>query len=126
MNASSILLEPLPPETGEALIANLLGSAQLESDAREHILTAAGGNPLFVEEILDMYIERGSLTEVDGRWVASSDLAEVEVPPTISALLTSRLDRLPQQERTVLQHGSVEGNVFHRGADRRAPRRSES
>ena len=116
MNASSILLEPLPPATGEALLTNLLGPTHLESQARERILAAAGGNPLFVEEMLDMYVERGLITQVDGRWVATSDLAEVEVPPTISALLTSRLDRLPQPERTVLQHGSVEGNVFHRGA----------
>ncbi len=116
MNASTILLEPLPEAAGDLLLSNLLGASELDAGARERILTAAGGNPLFVEEMLDMLVEQGLLVLDDGRWIATSDLATIEVPPTISALLTARLDRLPQTERTVLEHGSVEGQVFHRGA----------
>ena len=41
--------------------------------------------------------------------------AEVEVPPTLKALLAARLDQLDEAERRVLERGSVEGEVFHRG-----------
>ena len=42
--------------------------------------------------------------------------AEVEVPPTLKALLAARLDQLDEAERQVLERGSVEGEIFHRGA----------
>ena len=46
----------------------------------------------------------------------AADDAEVEVPPTLKALLATRLDQLHEAERTVLERGSVEGEIFHRGA----------
>jgi hypothetical protein len=48
--------------------------------------------------------------------VRDSGGAEVEVPPTIQALLAARLDQLDPDERAVLERGSVEGRTFHRGA----------
>jgi predicted ATPase len=42
--------------------------------------------------------------------------ADVEVPPTLRALLAARLDQLDEPERRVLERGSVEGELFHRGA----------
>src|ERR671931_2756770 len=44
------------------------------------------------------------------------DRVDVEVPPTLKALLTARLDQLDEPERRVLERGSVEGELFHRGA----------
>ncbi len=116
MNATAILLEPLGDVAGEALVANLLGSSAVDPAVRERVLAAAGGNPLFVEEMVDLLVDRGALTQADGVWVATEDLDAFEVPPTITALIASRLERLPVSERTVLEHGSVEGSVFHRGA----------
>ena len=80
MNATTILLEPLPATAGELLLANLLGSTELDPGARERILAAAGGNPLFVEEMLDMLVDRGHLARADGGWIATSDLAAIDVP----------------------------------------------
>jgi tetratricopeptide (TPR) repeat protein len=44
--------------------------------------------------------------------------ADVAVPPTLQALLAARLDQLDVAERSILEHGAVEGEVFHRGAVR--------
>ena len=66
---------------------------------RERIARAAGGNPLFISEMLAMAAEDG----------------DVEVPPTLKALLAARLDQLDEAERRVLERGSVEGEIFHRG-----------
>ena len=79
-------------------------------------MSAAEGNPLFVEEMLRMLIDDGLLTRSDGEWVPAGDLSQITVPPTIHALLAARLDRLGRDERAVIERGSVEGKVFHRGA----------
>ena len=77
------------------------GDARAEA-LRERIRDAAEGNPLFVEEMV--------------AFVEASGDAEVTVPGTIQALLAARLDQLEPAERGVLERGSVEGRVFHRGA----------
>ena len=87
-------LEPLPADQADALIG-----AAVSDEQRERIARAAGGNPLFISEMLAM---------------AAED-ARVEVPPTLKALLAARLDQLNEAERRVLERGSVEGEIFHRG-----------
>ena len=88
-------LEPLSADEADALIRD-----EVADDLRERIAHAAGGNPLFISEMLAMARER----------------ADVEVPPTLKALLAARLDQLDEPERSVLERGSVEGELFHRGA----------
>jgi class 3 adenylate cyclase/tetratricopeptide (TPR) repeat protein len=99
LNATNVLLEPLGPEDSVELIESLTGGIDDELCGR--ILEAAGGNPLFVEEMVAMVPEGGG---------------DVAVPPTIQALLAARLDQLDPAERGVLERGAVEGQVFHRGA----------
>ncbi len=101
LNATTILLEALSGEDCELLISRLAGGAQLEDDVRARILRAADGNPLFIEEMLAMVDEDGGQ-------------GEIVVPPTIQALLQSRLDRLGRGERDMIGRGAVEGQVFHR------------
>jgi DNA-binding SARP family transcriptional activator len=102
LNATSTLLEPLSEEESAKLVENLAGEALEESTSRR-IVGAAEGNPFFVEEMLALVLE-------DGHG------AELEVPPTIQALLAARLDRLSDEERTVIEAASVEGKVFHEGS----------
>src|SRR6266851_5070601 len=98
-NATTVLLEPLnAAETDELLDA--LGG--VEGKLRDRIHAAAEGNPLFLEEMLVLLRESG-----DG---------ELTVPPTIQALLAARLDQLEPAERSVLERGAIEGQVFHESA----------
>jgi class 3 adenylate cyclase/tetratricopeptide (TPR) repeat protein len=103
MNATSLLLEPLGDQECEVLIENLLGDTQLEGDLRDRITAASAGNPLYIEEMLAMVREHGGDEEI-------------VVPPTIHALLQARIDSLDGDVRVVMERGSVEGEVFHRGA----------
>ena len=48
-------------------------------------------------------------------WPAEEE-GDVVVPPTLQALLAARLDQLEPAERSVLERGAVEGEIFHRGA----------
>jgi class 3 adenylate cyclase len=100
--ATTMVLEPLPDEESELLVEKLLGRENVAVEARARILRTAEGNPLFVEEMIALLLDEG--------------VSSMAVPPTIRALLGDRLDRLDAHERAVLQRGSVEGKVFHRGA----------
>ena len=91
----TLRLEPLPPEDADVLIGDAVAG-----ELRERIARAAAGNPLFISEMLAM----------------AAGNVKVEVPPTLRALLATRLDQLDEAERRVLERGSVEGEVFHRGA----------
>jgi class 3 adenylate cyclase/tetratricopeptide (TPR) repeat protein len=102
LNATNVLLEPLSEEETDELIERLRGGAAEDAGLQARIRRAAGGNPLFVEEMVEL--------------VAHAAGGEVAVPPTIQALLAARLDQLHPSERIVLEHGSVEGELFHRGA----------
>ena len=101
INATSLLLEPLGPDECAELMERL--GAQLDDELLERITSASAGNPLYVEEMLAMVREHGG----DG---------EIVVPPTIQALLQARIDSLDSDVRVVMERGSVEGEVFHRGA----------
>ena len=103
LNATSLLLKPLSADECENLIANLLGAAELDTGTRDRITLASEGNALYVEEMVAMVRERG-------------DGGEIVAPPTIHALLQARLDLLADEERLVIGHAAVEGQVFHRGA----------
>ena len=101
LNATTVLLEPLSADETDELIDALLADADLDPSLRERIRTASEGNPLFVEQMLAML---------------ESSPEEVTVPPSIRALLAARLDQLSVRERSALERGAVEGQVFHRGA----------
>jgi class 3 adenylate cyclase/tetratricopeptide (TPR) repeat protein len=88
-------LRPLSEGEANELIRN-----EVPGELGDRIAHAAGGNPLFISEMLEVARER----------------ADVEVPPTLKALLAARLDQLEEPERRVLGRGSVEGELFHRGA----------
>ena len=90
----ALRLEPLPAAAADQLIS------VLPSELRERIARAAGGNPLFLTEMLAM----------------AAETQDVDVPPTLRALLAARLDQLEPPERAVLERGAVEGELFHRGA----------
>jgi class 3 adenylate cyclase len=95
-------LEPLSAQDAEQLIDDRLAGREVTPDLRHRILHAAGGYPLFVEEMVAVLSQT-----TDG---------EVVVPATIHALLAARLDQLEPTERRVLELAAVEGELFHYGA----------
>jgi class 3 adenylate cyclase len=98
-NATTVLLEALDATETETLLSEL---GEVPEELHDRIVQVAEGNPLFLEEMLALVRDTGG--------------DEVEVPPTIQALLAARLDQLDPAERAVLERGSIEGRIFHRGA----------
>jgi class 3 adenylate cyclase/tetratricopeptide (TPR) repeat protein len=101
-NARSLLLAPLAEGDAQELVEHLLEGSKVSGTERSEVLARSEGNPLFVEQMVALRVEQG-----DG---------ELEVPPTIQALLGARIDLLEDEERTVITLASVEGRLFHRGA----------
>jgi class 3 adenylate cyclase/tetratricopeptide (TPR) repeat protein len=110
-------LGPLSAAETGAVVANILDGADLPAAFVERIALASEGNPLFVEQMLSMLIESGDLVRAaDGSWSVRSDARTIRVPPGIAALIDARLDRLPSDDRSVIQAASVVGLVFYSGA----------
>jgi class 3 adenylate cyclase/tetratricopeptide (TPR) repeat protein len=111
-----IELKPLSAEESALVVEHLLGDAAVPDEVSRRIVTAAEGNPLFVEQLLSMLIDDGLLKREDGRWVPVGDLSDLAIPGTIQALLAARLDLLSLQERAVIEPASVAGLFFARSA----------
>jgi predicted ATPase/DNA-binding SARP family transcriptional activator len=99
-NATSMSLEPLSDDESAALIERVAPEAPVASANRARIVEAAGGNPLFIEELVRMTVEGGEAAE------------QLALPPTIQAVLAARLDQLRPGERAVLEAASVVGKEF--------------
>jgi class 3 adenylate cyclase/tetratricopeptide (TPR) repeat protein len=99
-----VILEPLTDEQARRLLDEIAQEWPLDTAARERITEAAEGNPLYLEQMAAMLAEGGPMDAI---------------PPTIHALIAARLDRLPPDERGVLESAAVVGKYFVRSALRK-------
>ena len=100
VNGSTLLLEPLSEAESEALVDELAAGHELVGEAKRRIATFAGGNPFFVEQLLAVVRQEPEYAQ------------ELRSPPSVQALLSARLDRLPEGERRLLEHAAVLGAEF--------------
>ena len=100
-NVTGVVLAPLTDAEADALLDEITQEWPLDTEARQQIKTAAEGNPLYVEQMAAM--------------LAEGEPADT-IPPSIQALLAARLDRLPVDERAVLERAAVAGKEFVRSA----------
>jgi class 3 adenylate cyclase/tetratricopeptide (TPR) repeat protein len=105
-----IELQPLSDSEMDELVAGAVDGAPAKLLAA--IRADGGGIPLYAVETLRALADRGVLGVADSRYVVRGALGEVSMPPTIRALVSSRLDRLGRLERRVLAAGAVLGESF--------------
>ena len=108
--AVTLQLEPLGTEPSRELARHLLVSAAAPG-FEDTITEVAEGNPFFLEEIVTMLQEEGAIAPD----ATERDLARIAIPPTISALLAARIDRLELPSRQVLERAAVLGLAFAQG-----------
>jgi class 3 adenylate cyclase/tetratricopeptide (TPR) repeat protein len=102
-------LQPLGTDGAQAMLSGLLGPSA-ELSALKHLLVErTDGNPLFLEESVRTLEETGAIAGRRGAYALRSPLYEVEVPGTVQAILAARVDRLPRQQKQLLQCASVLG-----------------
>src|SRR5205814_8279461 len=102
-------LAPLGLQEFRTLFDDWLGSDGTLAPLRARIEARARGNPLFVEEMIRSLVERGVLRGERGAYGLAAPIAEITLPETVQAVLASRIDRLADRDKDVLQAAAVVG-----------------
>ncbi|NOZ04868.1 MAG: tetratricopeptide repeat protein [Chloroflexi bacterium] len=107
----SLPLTKLSRADSHTLVTTLLRESVLPASVQEGISEKAEGNPFFLEEVIRLLIEQGAIWRDNGIWNAKPDLdlKTLDIPQSLHALLMSRVDRLPEELKYVLQCSSVIG-----------------
>jgi predicted ATPase len=111
-HAIEIEMGELGQEERSELIAQLLQVPRVQESVVRSIVSRAQGNPLFIEEMVQTLLEDGSLFREASEWTLRAGLGEADVPDSVHGIFQSRIDRLPEAERRVLQVASVVGQSF--------------
>jgi class 3 adenylate cyclase/tetratricopeptide (TPR) repeat protein len=106
---TQIQLDALPPESVDELLHALLGEDRSLQRLKVQLVDRTGGNPFFVEECVRALIETGALAGGPGAYRLTRDLAEIRIPGTVQSVLAARIDRLPAEDKRLLQVAAVIG-----------------
>src|SRR5215208_2299083 len=107
-----IMLGPLGAEHSRELLGNLLDIEDLPESVHDLILQKSEGNPFFVEEVIRTLIDSKHIVRENSHWRATHEIVNVAIPDTLTGLLSSRIDRLPNDTKQVAQTSAVLGRIF--------------
>ena len=106
---------PLLPLSGEAitaLVLDLIGDDPSLDGICELIADRTGGNPFFIEEVVQSLVDARSLVGKRGAYRLAASIDRLEIPPTVQAVLAARIDRLDERDKLVLETAAVIGREF--------------
>jgi class 3 adenylate cyclase/predicted ATPase len=104
-------LDPLGRESADEMLAALLGSSDDLAPLKQLVVEKTEGNPFFMEEMVQVLLDEGALVR-NGIVKLTKPIRDLKVPPTVQAILASRIDRLPADAKDLLQTLSVIGREF--------------
>jgi tetratricopeptide (TPR) repeat protein len=111
---AQLRLDPLSAESGEEMLKALLGEGRDLAALKRLIIEKTEGNPFFMEEIVQALFEQGSLVR-NGAVKLTKSLSTIQIPSTVQAVLASRIDRLPPDQKDLLQTLAMIGKEFPLG-----------
>ena len=106
---TQLRLDPLPPESALELLHHVLGEHDSIEALKPILIARTEGNPFFLEESVRTLAETHVLVGGPGAYRLARTLAEVQVPPTVQAILAARVDRLSPEDKDLLQSAAVVG-----------------
>jgi serine/threonine protein kinase/predicted ATPase len=114
INRTRLELSSLSKRESRQLVEDILQKmSDVPNDLGDLIVTNAEGNPFYIEELVKMLIDQGTITVRADVWVLNeTKLDETKVPATLAGILQSRLDRLDVWEKRILQRASIIGREF--------------
>jgi class 3 adenylate cyclase/predicted ATPase len=107
---TQLRLDPLGNESAAGMLTALLGDEPELEPLKQLIAEKTEGNAFFVEEMVQAFFEQGVI-ERNGKLTLKKSLFEVKIPPTVQALLAARIDRLPADQKALLQTLAVIGRA---------------
>src|SRR5215468_5024450 len=108
---TQIRVDPLQPASAEELLQYLLGSNKDLAPLKELLMHRTEGNPFFAEESVRSLVETGVLVGEKGAYRPGLRIDEIRIPNTIQNVLADRIDRLPLEEKRLLQIAAVIGAI---------------
>jgi class 3 adenylate cyclase/tetratricopeptide (TPR) repeat protein len=109
---TQLRLDPLPPASAEGLLHSLLGDEAGLEPLTQRLIERTQGNPFFLEESVRTLVETQVLVGEPGAYRMVKALPSIQVPATVQAVLAARIDRLPPEEKQLLQTAAVIGTAF--------------
>src|SRR5207244_2676894 len=106
---AQLRLDPLAAVSADALLQVLLGDDASLQPLIHLLITRTEGNPFFLEESVRTLVETGVLIGEPGAYRLGQVLPTIQVPATVQAVLAARIDRLPPEEKRLLQTAAVIG-----------------
>jgi len=106
---TQLRLDPLPPVSVDELLQALLGNDASLAPLKHLLSARTEGNPFFLEESVRALGETGVLVGERGAYRLGQALPTLQVPATVQAVLAARIDRLPSEEKHLLQTAAVIG-----------------
>ena len=108
---TQLRLDPLGEESAAEMLSALVGAGEDLIPLKRRIIEKTEGNPFFVEETVLALLDEGALVR-NGTVKLTKPLTELKIPPTVQAIIASRIDRLPSDEKNLLQTLAVTGREF--------------
>ena len=106
---TQLRLDPLPDASADVLLQALLGTDAALAPLTQLLIARTQGNPFFLEESVRTLVETGVLVGERGAYRLAQPLDTLQVPATVQALLAARIDRLPPEDKRLLQTAAVIG-----------------
>ena len=106
---TQLRLDPLPPASADAFLQSLLGDDASLAPLTPLLIERTEGTPFFLEESVRTLVETGVLVGEPGAYRLAQALPAIQVPATVQAVLAARIDRLPLEEKHLLQTAAVMG-----------------
>jgi class 3 adenylate cyclase/tetratricopeptide (TPR) repeat protein len=106
---TQLRLDPLPPASAEAFLQALLGEDPGLTPLQQLLIARTAGNPFFLEESVRTLLETGVLIGEQGAYRLTQAVPTIQVPATVQVVLAARIDRLPPEEKRLLQTAAVIG-----------------
>jgi DNA-binding winged helix-turn-helix (wHTH) protein/tetratricopeptide (TPR) repeat protein len=104
---TQLRLDPLPRQQAHAFLDALLGDEVGLQPLKQEMIALTQGNPFFVEESVQTLIETGRVNGARGGYRLGTPLPMLRVPATVQAVLAERIDRLPPEEKRLVQIAAV-------------------
>ncbi|OPX97531.1 MAG: Adenylate cyclase 2 [Syntrophorhabdus sp. PtaB.Bin006] len=105
-------LGQLPAIASSEMVKSLLEGGDVSPELRELVIGRAGGNPLFMEELIYALLESGYIKRGRRRYTLDRKLWEIPVPDTVQGIIAARMDRLESSHKWTMQVASVMGREF--------------
>ena len=106
---TQLRLDPLPPVSAEEFLQALLGDDPSLAPLKQLLIARTQGNPFFLEESVRTLVETGVLVGERGAYRLAQPVESLQMPATVQAILAARIDRLPPEDKRLLQTAAVIG-----------------